>query len=118
MVILNNEDVDKAIDRVISEHNRIDVLVNNAGYGLWGAVETISIDEAKRQFDYAKREREIEKKLAYIAEGMSNLSQSVEHVSNTTVPLAKVAFAASLLAESIQDNLDNQTKDIVKQIKG
>ena len=51
MDILNNEDVDKAVDRVISEHQRIDVLVNNAGYGLWGAVETISIDEAKRQFD-------------------------------------------------------------------
>ena len=51
MDILNNEDVDKAVDRVISEHKRIDVLVNNAGYGLWGAVETISLDEAKRQFD-------------------------------------------------------------------
>ena len=51
MDILNNEDVDKVVDRVISEHKRIDVLVNNAGYGLWGAVETISIDEAKRQFD-------------------------------------------------------------------
>ena len=51
MDILNNEDVDKAVNRVISEHKRIDVLVNNAGYGLWGAVETISIDEAKRQFD-------------------------------------------------------------------
>ena len=51
MDILKNEDVDKAIDQVISEHNRIDVLVNNAGYGLWGAVETISIDEAKNQFD-------------------------------------------------------------------
>ena len=51
MDILNNEDVDKAVDRVISEHKRIDILVNNAGYGLWGAVETISIDEAKRQFD-------------------------------------------------------------------
>ncbi len=51
MDILDNEDVDKAINRVISEHKRIDVLVNNAGYGLWGAVETISIDEAKRQFD-------------------------------------------------------------------
>jgi len=55
--------------------------------------------------------------LAYMAEGMSNLAQSIEHVSNTTVPLAKVAFAASLLAESIQDNLDVQTKDIVQQLK-
>ena len=73
--------------------------------------------DAKRRFDYAKREKDMEKKLAYMAEGMSNLAQSVEHVSNTTVPLAKVALAASLLAESIQDNLDNQTKDIVKQIK-
>ena len=51
MDILSNEDVDRALDQVISEQNRIDVLVNNAGYGLWGAVETISIDEAKRQFD-------------------------------------------------------------------
>ena len=52
-----------------------------------------------------------------MAEGMSNLAQSIEHVSNTTVPLAKVAFAASLLAESIQDNLDEQTKDIVSKLK-
>ena len=51
MDILNNEDVNKAVDKVTSEQNRIDVLINNAGYGLWGAVETISIDEAKRQFD-------------------------------------------------------------------
>jgi len=45
------------------------------------------------------------------------LAESVEHVSNTTVPLAKVAFAASLLVENVQDNLDEQTKDIVKQLK-
>lgn len=73
--------------------------------------------DAKRQFDYARRERDLDKKMSYMAEGMANLAESVEHVSNTTVPLAKVAFAASLLAESIQDNLDNQTKDIVKQLK-
>ena len=73
--------------------------------------------DAKRQFDYAKRERDLEKKMSYMAEGMANLAQSLEHVSNTTVPLAKVAFAASLLAESIQDNLDEQTKDIVEKLK-
>jgi hypothetical protein len=48
---------------------------------------------------------------------MSNLAESVNHVSNTTVPLAKVAFAASLLVENVQDNLDEQTKDIVRQLK-
>jgi hypothetical protein len=33
------------------------------------------------------------------------------------VPLAKVAFAASLLVENVQDNLNEQTNDIVRQLK-
>ena len=63
------------------------------------------------------REKDLDKKMTYLAEGMAYLAESVEHVSNTTVPLAKVAFAASLLVENVQDNLDEQTKDIVKQLK-
>jgi|TARA_B100001939_G_scaffold316325_1_gene302193 short-subunit dehydrogenase len=51
MDILNNEDVDIVVNKIIKEQGRIDVLINNAGYGLWGAVETISIKEAKRQFN-------------------------------------------------------------------
>ena len=39
------------IDRIIAEQGRIDVLVNNAGYGSYGAVEDVPIDEARRQFD-------------------------------------------------------------------
>ena len=74
-------------------------------------------NDAKRQFDSAKRERDTDKKIAYLVEGMSYLAESVNHVSNTTVPLAKVAFAASLLVENVQDNLDEQTKDIVRQLK-
>ncbi len=39
------------VQRVIDEHGRIDVLVNNAGYGSYGAVEDVPIDEARRQFE-------------------------------------------------------------------
>jgi len=39
------------IERIISEQGRIDVLVNNAGYGSYGAVEDVPIDEARRQFE-------------------------------------------------------------------
>jgi NAD(P)-dependent dehydrogenase (short-subunit alcohol dehydrogenase family) len=39
------------VDRIIAERGRIDVLVNNAGYGSYGAVEDVPIDEARRQFE-------------------------------------------------------------------
>ncbi len=39
------------IDRIIAEQGRIDVLVNNAGYGSYGAVEDVPIEEARRQFE-------------------------------------------------------------------
>ena len=40
-----------AVERILAEQGRVDVLVNNAGYGSYGAVEDVPIDEARRQFE-------------------------------------------------------------------
>ena len=40
-----------AAARVEAESGRIDVLVNNAGYGSYGAVEDVPLEEARRQFE-------------------------------------------------------------------
>ena len=40
-----------AIAQILDQKQRIDVLINNAGWGLWGCVEDVSVDEFKEQFE-------------------------------------------------------------------
>ena len=43
--------LEKAVSKIVKAEGRIDVLFNNAGYGLYGTVEDVPIEEAKAQFD-------------------------------------------------------------------
>jgi NAD(P)-dependent dehydrogenase (short-subunit alcohol dehydrogenase family) len=47
----DNTSVHDAIDTIVKENGRIDVLVNNAGYDLFGSLEELSIEEIKQQFE-------------------------------------------------------------------
>ena len=41
----------QGVEAVIQAEGRIDVLVNNAGYGYFGAIETVPLEEARRQLE-------------------------------------------------------------------
>ncbi|WP_251423880.1 SDR family oxidoreductase [Veillonella agrestimuris] len=45
------ESIKAAIDAVMKKYSRIDVLVNNAGYAILGAVEEMSMNEVRANFD-------------------------------------------------------------------
>ena len=49
--INRSESVDAVIPQLIDDAGRVDALVNNAGYGLWGCFEDVSIEEVKAQFE-------------------------------------------------------------------
>lgn len=49
--VTDDKSVKDAIRQVKDESSRIDVLINNAGYDVMGAVEDISIEEFKSQFE-------------------------------------------------------------------
>ena len=51
MDVTDDESMSSGIEKIITETGRIDVLVNNAGYGSYGAIEDVSLDEARRQFE-------------------------------------------------------------------
>jgi short-subunit dehydrogenase len=51
MDVTKHDSVKNAVEKIISEQEKIDVLFNNAGFGLYGAVEDIPLDDVRYQFE-------------------------------------------------------------------
>lgn len=49
--VLSDDSVNSAVEQVVADAGSIDVLVNNAGFEIRGAVEEVSDEEARAQFD-------------------------------------------------------------------
>jgi NAD(P)-dependent dehydrogenase (short-subunit alcohol dehydrogenase family) len=49
--VTDSNSVDNAIKSIMEQSGRIDVLVNNAGYGLVGAFEELGMEEIKQQYE-------------------------------------------------------------------
>lgn len=51
MDVTDEDSLRAGVDRIVTDTGRIDALINIAGYGSYGALEDVPMDEARRQFD-------------------------------------------------------------------
>jgi short-subunit dehydrogenase len=51
MDVTDDTSMRDGVEKIIADNGRIDVLVNNAGYGSYGAVEDVPLQEAREQFE-------------------------------------------------------------------
>ena len=51
MDVSKDDEIRAAVDQILAETAGVDVLVNNAGFGLYGPVEEVGLDEARYQFE-------------------------------------------------------------------
>ncbi len=49
--VTDRQSVDDAVSKVIAQFHKIDLLVNNAGYSLRGALEEVNVENSKKVFD-------------------------------------------------------------------
>lgn len=51
MDVTNEDDIQTVVDIIIKKEGKIDVLWNNAGYGLYGSLEDVSLTEARKEME-------------------------------------------------------------------
>jgi short-subunit dehydrogenase len=51
MDVTNNASMVSGVQKIIQQQGRIDILINNAGFGSYGAIEDVSLDDAKYQLE-------------------------------------------------------------------
>ena len=109
----NDKSVTDAINRIAEEKNRIDIVVNNAGFDLMGALEETSMDEIKAQFETnffgAVRVMQavipmMRKQRAGIIVNTTSLGGRISFPLNS--PYHATKFALDGLSESIQFELE------------
>ena len=114
MDVTNQEHIDKAINQIISEQGRVDVLVNNAGLGVYGAIEDVSMQDIYYQYDVNLfgLARVTKAVLPYMREKESGLIINISSVLGETYgPLAGWYLSTKHALEGWSDALRVELKE-------
>lgn len=111
--VTDDKSVKDAINIIAVKQRRIDVVVNNAGYGSTGAVEDFSIDEIKAQFEtnFFGAIRVIQSVLPLMREQRSGMIVNISSIGGRIAfpfspSYASTKFALEGVSEALQYEID------------
>ncbi len=112
--VTDEKSTQKAIDMVMHEQNRIDILVNNAGYSLVGALEQISMDEIKEEFEtnFFGIIKLIQKVLPQMRKQQSGRIINVSSLAGRIgLPIASAYVSSKFALEGLSESLKYEVQD-------
>jgi NAD(P)-dependent dehydrogenase (short-subunit alcohol dehydrogenase family) len=112
--VTDEKSTQKAIDMVMYEQNRIDILVNNAGYSLVGALEQISVDEIKEEFEtnFFGIIKLIQKVLPLMRKQQSGRIINVSSLAGRIgLPLVSAYVSSKFALEGLSESLKYEVQD-------
>jgi len=106
--VTQSESIRQAVDCAIQRYGRIDVLVNNAGYAVRGAVEEVPVEQAQQMFDanVFGVMRMVQAVLPHMRQQKSGQIINISSVSGKLVTPANGTYSATKFAlEALSDAL-------------
>jgi NAD(P)-dependent dehydrogenase (short-subunit alcohol dehydrogenase family) len=119
MDVRDHESVKRAVEFVLEREGRLDVLVNNAGFALAGAIENTSTEEAMRQFDtnFFGVHRVCRKVLPAMRGRRSGLIVNISSLGGLiTVPFQGFYCASKYALEALTESLRMEVKPYGVQV--
>lgn len=96
----SEESIQQSIQQTIAHFGRVDVIVNNAGYGLCGALEELSFEEIKQNFDVNLfgTIHVIKAALPYLRKQQSGHIINISSIAGFTGSLGSTVYASTKFA--------------------
>jgi short-subunit dehydrogenase len=113
MDVTDDQSMLKGINTIIAKEGRIDVLINNAGFGSYGAIEDVSMETAKYQLEVNLfgAARLIQLCLPYMRENNWGKIINISSIGGKLAgPFGGWYHASKFAIEGLSDSLRNEVK--------